>query len=135
MQHYTTIEQSKHLLELGLSPETADIFIPCYGNNDYSENRPYFRNTVIKPDKDDFPCWSIGALLELLPIGSTIEKVPGGYNCYPVFNKPYQENTPIEAAYKALCCLLVHKSHKLIKLYEKERERTAPKRPLCKIAT
>ena len=31
MQHYTTIEQSKHLLELGLNPESADMaYLPHY---------------------------------------------------------------------------------------------------------
>lgn len=65
--NYTSVEQSKHLLELGLSPETADIFLPCYGGNDYAENRPYFREHVYAPDKEDLPCWSVGALLNLMP--------------------------------------------------------------------
>lgn len=65
--NYTSIEQSKKLLELGLSPESADIFIPCYGKDNYTEFRPYFREHVTKPDKGDLPCWSVGALIELMP--------------------------------------------------------------------
>ena len=29
MTHYTSIEQVKHLLELGLSPATADMYYHC----------------------------------------------------------------------------------------------------------
>ena len=67
----TTIEQSKHLFELGLSPETADM--------SYSEE--YFGKD--KDGKDDWcwrlnacrfidiegiiPAWSLSALLEVMP--------------------------------------------------------------------
>lgn len=45
---WTSFEQSKHLIEAGLDPETADMF-----------------------DANDNPCWSLGALIELMP--KTIE--------------------------------------------------------------
>jgi len=56
----TTIEESKHLLELGIDPETADMswygtlagnFYPYIGIHDY----------------DSIPAWSLEALLELIP--------------------------------------------------------------------
>ena len=59
MNNYTTIEQSKHLLELGLKYNTADMYYPCEG---------------VKPKvgvammlSDNIPCWSVGTLLELMP--------------------------------------------------------------------
>ncbi len=60
----TTIEQSKRLLDLGIKRETADMFWPlgsslpevcCVGDNMQA----------------DYPSWSLGALLRLIP--ETIE--------------------------------------------------------------
>ena len=66
---YTTIEQSKKLLSLGLDPNTADMF--------YHLGESLVPN-VIYGCNEDFKCyllaWSLTALLELMPIGSHIEK-------------------------------------------------------------
>lgn len=60
---YTTIEQSKKLLELGINPNTADMF--------------YIFDTFIhdiggigigKPEEpQDVPCWSFERLIEIMP--------------------------------------------------------------------
>lgn len=72
MKHYTTIEQSKKLLALGLNPESADmtwILVPKIDDMGYIYNSvptaiPYSQYTA----KDNYlPCWSLGALLEVLP--------------------------------------------------------------------
>ena len=73
-QHYTTVRQSKILLECGLDPNTADMFFnpqmdvdanvaagfvetpECYPYSEIQENRQLY-----------LPCWSFGALYELLP--------------------------------------------------------------------
>lgn len=47
--HYTTVEQSKKLVDAGMDSATADI----HYNNVYGE--------------EHIPCWSTGQLLELLP--------------------------------------------------------------------
>lgn len=62
----TTIEQSQHLLDLGLKPETADmiylqidgtwICIISQGDEEYIEYIPY---------EDHFPAWSMHRLIEL----------------------------------------------------------------------
>ena len=69
--NYTSIEQSKKLLELGLSPESADMYYLGLADIDtgkilFSENSspievgsPYGENTL--------PCWSVGALIKVLP--------------------------------------------------------------------
>lgn len=63
----TSIAQSKRLLGLGISPDTADVFIPSYGGENYAEDRPYLREHTVRPDKGDLPCWSLTVLLSLLP--------------------------------------------------------------------
>lgn len=66
--YYTSIEQSKKLLELGLSPESADnswILSPV--------TNQYIR-TASRYDCDgDIPCWSVGALRNLIPVGLNFE--------------------------------------------------------------
>lgn len=70
MNHYTSIEMSKKLIELGLNPDTADM---CYsrrptGNSEYStfpDFKPEGRLEVFT--KVDLPCWSLGALIDVMP--------------------------------------------------------------------
>ena len=66
--NYTSIEQSKKLLELGLSLESADM---CYwmqyhraidGGGQHLEDKP----STGKGNKGSIPCWSVGSLLEWL---------------------------------------------------------------------
>ena len=78
--NYTSIEQSNKLLELGLSPESADMtycaitegmrermIIKDWQVNigldiAIKENRFSYKNGYV------VPCWSLGALLEVMPI-------------------------------------------------------------------
>ena len=78
----TSIEQSKHLLELGLPIHTADMFWSYNerwysegdeweGFEDYPTAEPYHEYTRepgewMKPKKD-IPCWSVTALLGMMP--------------------------------------------------------------------
>jgi len=68
----TTIEQSKHLLELGLDPKTADMW--------WSNRFVYWKSTpmigvaaeqnqlyTFKWCEMDIPAWSLSALLEVMP--------------------------------------------------------------------
>ena len=62
--NYTTIEQSKKLLELGLSPESADMHywpLPVDLPTTYST-----AVVVEKPSKEDLPCWSLASLMNIL---------------------------------------------------------------------
>ena len=77
---YTTIEQSKKLLELGLDPSAADM---CYQywdkNNDipvsisYTDGVNMIKQTASydvsynKKLEALIPCWSLAALIELMP--------------------------------------------------------------------
>lgn len=66
--YYTTIEQSKKLMELGLDLKTADMYWAVDANIAITE--PYItkieHETLIPAYKGAIPCWSVGALLELL---------------------------------------------------------------------
>lgn len=63
----TSIEQSKHLLELGLDSKTADMVYRCLPGP--KEGMEQYIQLV--PDKEyfetDIPAWSLSALLELIP--------------------------------------------------------------------
>lgn len=58
---YTSIEQSKALIKLGLDEKTADLTII---SNDIA---PYFHTKESKRGTKEYPCWSAEALLEFLP--------------------------------------------------------------------
>ena len=69
MKHYTSIEQSRKLIELGLKPETADM---CYEYDQYADTKYCHIPTIKMKEfeyKGSIPCWSVGALLEALPKG------------------------------------------------------------------
>ena len=71
---YTSVEQSRRLLELGLDKNTADM---VYLKHATSDNlTPRFEGAapmvlmdipINEIDCDTLPCWSVGALLELMP--------------------------------------------------------------------
>lgn len=68
MKHYTTIEQSKELLELGLSPETADM---CWITENKGDTYSIYPTAIPWKDytaKDYYlPCWTAESLLDVLP--------------------------------------------------------------------
>lgn len=70
---YTSIEQSKKLLELGLNPETADMKWYYWKDEIDAPKVPTlgFDKAVLESYKNIqavyLPCWSLGALLEVMP--------------------------------------------------------------------
>lgn len=62
MKYYTTIEQSKKLIELGLNPMTADMLYTSLDN--FKE--PWVWNSKPGMHPSDVPCWSTEALLDIL---------------------------------------------------------------------
>ena len=72
--NYTSIEQSKKLLELGLSVKTADMVYLKYADSDNPAPRFDGCAPIIlmdipidEIDCETLPCWSLGALLEMIP--------------------------------------------------------------------
>lgn len=65
----TTREQSKRLLELGLKPETADIYYFWLGGNDYYLKVDIDDNPLkYNMDKTYIPAWSLHRLIEICGI-------------------------------------------------------------------
>lgn len=102
---YTDLSQSKTLSKI-LLIESADFMWEYDPDKETYWNKP----TMIPIDSyifvNDIPCWSLTALLELMPIGSHIEKKNSGYACYVVYTKPLEASTPIEAAFEMVCWLI-----------------------------
>lgn len=74
MKAYTDIKQSKKLVELGIDVNTADMWYPPslikYGVvNEWWENPTIIKDIEHSILKKEYyvPCWSLSALLELMP--------------------------------------------------------------------
>lgn len=84
-RNYTTLEQARRLVELGLNPDTADMYFLRVTGETYndgtgevnpltedntkvyvlrSDGRPDFEY----PEDDMHPCWSVGALMQQMPV-------------------------------------------------------------------
>lgn len=77
----TTIEQSKKLIELGISTDTADMYW-------WTHSKRYYREAMDDGDfnkESDIPAWSLTALFEILPndevTSTTVTR--GGWNIEP----------------------------------------------------
>lgn len=117
MQHYTTIEESKKLLELGLNPESADMYYKLVYDEDHMIST---YEADIVPFKfcgrrKALPCWSLGALLEILEYPQIFKDRLGDEDvwfckCYingwKEMHQSSAESTPIEAAYSMVCWLI-----------------------------
>ena len=114
---YTSIEQSKKLLQLGMSPESADLCYHCYYVGDENGDHPYYKLGEREEkcrEKDCIPCWSVGALKEVIT-GSFSLFHDGTYwwcewsntdSDYIDFTTTCKCNTAIEAVYKTVVWLL-----------------------------
>lgn len=92
--NYTTIEQSKHLLELGLDASSADMFWRNGARTDYIQcfTPSVIHKFEIDVDMDiDTPCWSVGRLIELMP--SEISTGNESYNKYQIRIRKYNKST------------------------------------------
>lgn len=78
IKSYTGIEQSKRLTEI-LPLESADMWYSYYGNSKYNptiayEGEQWFLCQNRNSSHTDIPCWSLAALLNVLPNGSDVVK-------------------------------------------------------------
>lgn len=64
MKAYTDIEQSKKLAEI-LPIESADMWFHPYPNDEYWYDVPNIGNADLRYNQ--LPCWSLAALLDLIP--------------------------------------------------------------------
>ena len=73
MKSYTSLEQAKKLAKI-LPLESADICYKCIGEDPYDAClRPYsewkeeYKGLLVAKEVDVIPCWSLAALLGVLP--------------------------------------------------------------------
>ena len=122
--NYTNIEQSKKLLELGLSPESADMcYLPIHLGEEHhwtASLSSYSECTKMTDVSIEYciPCWSVGALLELMPRLYKVEfnlVIPGiskelPYiafdDCNNNIHEDYEGTTILEATYNMIIWLL-----------------------------
>ena len=73
----TSLQQSRHLLELGLDPATADMRYVYFDETDYGlEIANEFDDTINKFfNAVTISAWSLSALLEVMPISITEEGI------------------------------------------------------------
>lgn len=114
---WTTLEEAKQLVEAGISVESADMYYWLAEGKEYV----YIGKCS---DPNGIPCWSLGALLELIP--KIYESEDDG-GCYPALCKRYdtdkwhclyhrdtlwktrQYDTAIETIIEIIICLLKYK--------------------------
>ena len=66
----TSVEQSKHLLELGMPKESADMaWYSSYAKEGYSIRmlNDTYPLDIIGEEHDEIPAWSLTVLLDFLP--------------------------------------------------------------------
>ena len=83
-RNFTTPEQSKRLLELGVPAWTADLYFyeeGCISNDDepsgvipYDEVYQDESKEGVFSDYAEFPCWSVGRLIEIYLLCAELKK-------------------------------------------------------------
>lgn len=120
MKSYTDIEQSRKLFEI-LPIESADMKYPYFGDGQYGTTALFGEPIEFSGGKD-IPCWSLAALLSLMP-KLYDEDDPNDGGCQPVLCKGFDNNMwhvvyratwygtdwycePIDAAFDMVCWLV-----------------------------
>ena len=92
--HYTTPEQSKRLLLIGLPAKSADMFWNNHiGSKMYAAPLVRSKHTYLYKDffksNNDFyiPCWSVGRLMEIFDICCTLDLYEDWINTRRVADK------------------------------------------------
>ena len=98
---YTDIEQAKKLAEI-LPIESADMWFYPYPNDEYWYDVPNMGNADKKYNQ--LPCWSLMALLEILPHGKILLHDKGGlgYKCICNNIDTDFHDSPVDACYEMI---------------------------------
>lgn len=103
---YTDIEQSKKLAKI-LPPESADMWWREVSYGFYHIEAEILKGWYDVPPKG-IPCWSLAALLSILPKGTRLLKsaTDDTYHCdCPKGNIDKWFDNPIDAAFEIVCWL------------------------------
>lgn len=69
---YTSVEQSRKLIELGIDKTTSDMHYDKHSLENYYSPIPLIGK--YSEIHDQFPCWSLTALFNVLPNGTDVVK-------------------------------------------------------------
>lgn len=109
IKSYTDIEQSKKLADI-LPLDSADIRF-CFSHTLDGKTTGHYPMIGREPSMGTIPCWSLSALLNILPKGTNISTPKStnelGYCCWNEYGEFYADNI-IDACYK-----MILKLHKL----------------------
>ena len=108
MKSYTDIEQSKKLAEI-LPLESADMC--CFQNPNGSINYYGFPFLQGNKDSNPIPCWSLAALLDVLPYPYIKQNYKGKWTCRVEHRNTtylWEDSNPIDA-----CVAMVEKLHEM----------------------
>jgi hypothetical protein len=93
-KNYTTAEQSKRLLDLGVPADSADCWIaicgyeiPTFLEVPYSEQ---MKRLVLLEPTECSPCWSVGRLIEIAFICSEVRTIDFWRNDIPINDIIYE---------------------------------------------
>lgn len=109
----TTISQSRTLVELGLDPNSADMYYPYLGAGQYGDT-PGVGFPIEYSGGRDIPAWSFSRLLDMMPKMEADSTVYLGCVSTLIRCKSHDfmwqhDSTaaqPIDAAYEMVCWLL-----------------------------
>lgn len=101
MKSYTDLEQSKKLAEI-LPPESADLW---WDTNEFEPRLHKHYHQYLGITINPIPCWSLAALIELIPDECRMEKTPldqTGEFTYSFVDdyyniRTYEEGNPVDA--------------------------------------
>lgn len=99
MKAYSDIEQSKKLAKI-LPIESADMFYTSL-NRDY----PWIWIDKHLMEVDDIPCWSLAALLSVLPYPIIEQNYNGKWVCRTTHKNTtylWEDYNPVDACYKMI---------------------------------
>ena len=103
MKSYTSKEQAKKLAEF-LSIESADMRF-CFSHTLGGRITGHYPMIGREPSMGTIPCWSLAALLSVLPKGINISTPKPvnelGYCCWNQYDEIYANN-PVDACYEMI---------------------------------
>jgi hypothetical protein len=116
IKSYTDIEQSKKLADI-LPLESVDMWYSYYGNSEYNpaiayKGEQWFLCQIRNSLHSDIPCWSLAALLSVIPKPDLVQNSDGTWlvhswvNSYPWSVGGY--SNPVDA-----CVSMIEKLHEL----------------------
>ena len=109
----TSIKQSQKLLQLGLNPETADMYWRDWKRMTKDISIPH----VGAASKDDLPAWSLTTLLSLIgdcKLHTPPTEYGGRYRCYDSKHE-FWSDEPVDAVFKMFVHLALEEAAKVLK--------------------